>query len=78
MVAVPLVGAVRPTMTRIVVDLPAPLGPRKPVTRPGAAVKVTWSTAVKAPYVLVRSLTSIMGEASPARVCAHIGEAAEP
>ena len=31
---VPDVGGVRPTMTRMVVDLPAPLGPRKPVTRP--------------------------------------------
>ena len=37
-------------MTRMVVDLPAPLGPRKPVTRPVAAVKDTWSTAVKGPY----------------------------
>ena len=35
MVAVPDVGAVRPTITRIVVDLPAPFGPRKPVTSPG-------------------------------------------
>ena len=26
-------------MMRMVVDLPAPLGPRKPVTRPGRAVK---------------------------------------
>ena len=42
------VGGVSPTMTRMVVDLPAPLGPRKPVTRPGRAVKVTSSTAVKA------------------------------
>ena len=31
----PVVGASRPRMTRMVVDLPAPLGPRKPVTRPG-------------------------------------------
>ena len=44
----PVVGGVSPTMMRMVVDLPAPLGPRKPVTRPGAAVKVTSSTAVKA------------------------------
>ena len=34
-------------MIRIVVDFPAPLGPRKPVTRPGWAVKLTSSTAVK-------------------------------
>ncbi len=36
-------------MMRIVVDFPAPLGPRKPVTRPGSAVKVTSLTAVKSP-----------------------------
>ena len=28
-------------MMRMVVDFPAPLGPRKPVTRPGCAVKLT-------------------------------------
>jgi hypothetical protein len=33
-------------MIRIVVDLPAPFGPRKPVTRPGSAVNETRSTAV--------------------------------
>ena len=47
-------------MTRIVVDLPAPLGPRKPVTRPGAAVKVTSSTAVWGPYRLVTASTVII------------------
>ena len=48
-------------MIRMVVDLPAPLGPRKPVTRPGWAVKVTSSTAVKPPYFLVSAVTLIMG-----------------
>ena len=48
-VAVPDEALVKPTMIRRVVDLPAPLGPRKPVTRPGWAVKLTSSTAVKAP-----------------------------
>ena len=47
-------------MMRIVVDLPAPLGPRKPVTRPGSAVKLTWSTAVKSPYFLVTDSSVIM------------------
>src|SRR6187200_2969516 len=61
MVAEPDVGAVRPTMTRMVVDLPAPFGPRNPVTRPGWAVKVTPSTARRPPYVLVSAVTSIMG-----------------
>jgi len=32
-------------MIRIVVDLPAPFGPTKPVTRPGSTVKVRRSTA---------------------------------
>jgi hypothetical protein len=44
----------------MVVDLPAPLGPRKPVTTPGRTVTVKWSTAVLSPYVLVRSLISII------------------
>ena len=48
-------------MTRMVVDLPAPLGPRKPVTRPGSAVKVTSSTAVKPPYLFVSESIVIMG-----------------
>ncbi len=37
----------------MVVDLPAPLGPRKPVTRPARAVKVTSSTALNEPYFLL-------------------------
>ena len=60
MVAEPEVGGVRPTMTRMVVDFPAPLGPRKPVTCPGRAVKLMLSTAVNLPYFLVRLSTSIM------------------
>ena len=35
-VARPASGGVRPQIIRIVVDLPAPLGPRKPVTVPGS------------------------------------------
>src|SRR4051794_10922139 len=67
MVAVPDVGTVRPTMTRIVVDLPAPFGPRKPVTRPGRAVKETLSTAVKPAYLRVSDSTVIMRPPSPRR-----------
>src|SRR6516164_10761963 len=54
MVAVPLVGAARPSSIRSVVVLPAPLGPRKPVTRPGPTSKLRPSTAVTVPYRLVR------------------------
>ena len=65
--AEPDVAGVRPTMIRMVVDFPAPLGPRKPVTRPGRAVKLTSSTAVKPPYFLVRDWTVIMAPTLPAR-----------
>jgi uncharacterized protein YcnI len=36
-------------MSRIVVDLPAPFGPRKPVTMPGWTVKLRSSTATLLP-----------------------------
>ena len=52
MVAFPEVGEVRPTIMRIEVDLPAPFGPRKPVTRPAGATKLTSSTTVAEPYLL--------------------------
>src|SRR5690349_1641216 len=45
---------------RIVVDLPAPFGPRKPVTTPGRTVNVRWSTAVLSPYRFVSPCNSIM------------------
>ena len=45
-------------MTRIVVDLPAPFGPAKPVTRPGEAVKVIPFSASGGPYRL-RSLVRL-------------------
>src|SRR5699024_67295 len=48
-VAVPAVGRSSPRIIRIVVDLPAPLGPRKPVTMPGLTVKVKSSTATVEP-----------------------------
>ena len=48
--AAPEVGVSSPTIARIVVDFPAPFGPRKPVTVPGRATKVRSSTAVVAPF----------------------------
>src|SRR6185437_11311112 len=48
-------------MQRIVVVLPAPFGPRKPVTLPDSIPNVRLSTAVLGPYRLVRPRTSIMG-----------------
>ena len=49
---------------RIVVDLPAPLGPRKPVTLPGCTVNEMPSTAVFVPYLFVRSWASIISRSS--------------
>ena len=43
-----------------VMGLPAPFGPRKPVTRPGRTVKLRSSTAVTGPKRLLIRSTSIM------------------
>jgi hypothetical protein len=59
-VTVPLVGQSRPMIMRIVVDLPEPLGPRKPVTLPGTTSNDTSSTATESPTRLVRLRISIM------------------
>jgi hypothetical protein len=59
-VARPPSAASSPMMTRIVVDLPAPFGPRKPVTWPGRTSKLSRSTAVVRPYRLVRPWTAII------------------
>jgi hypothetical protein len=58
--AAPDVGVVKQTIIRMEVDFPAPFGPRKPVTRPGRAVKETSSTTVLLPYVLERFSIVIM------------------
>ena len=60
MVACPVSGRVRPVSARKVVVLPAPLGPRNPVTVPCWQVNVTSSTATIGPYRLVRLVTEIM------------------
>ena len=58
-VAVPDVGFSSPHSIRIVVDLPAPLLPRKPKISPVLTVNDTWSTATKLPNRRVRSLTTM-------------------
>ena len=45
----------------MVVDLPAPFGPRKPVTIPGRTVKSSRSTAILSPYLLLRPCAWIIG-----------------
>ena len=61
-------------MMRIVVDFPAPLGPRNPVTRPGWAVKLTWSTAVKSPYLRVTESRVIMRSLLLCLTCLGVGD----
>jgi hypothetical protein len=45
----------------MVVDFPAPLGPKKPVTRPGRTRNDSSSTASASLYCLVKPIASIMG-----------------
>src|ERR1700752_2487131 len=59
-VTVPAVGRSSPRISRIVEVLPAPFGPRKPVTLPGSTVNDRSSTATVPPYLLVRPRASIM------------------
>src|SRR5690606_36536362 len=60
MEALPEVGARKPVSIFMVVDLPAPLGPRNPSTSPGATLKDRLSTAVCCAKRLVRFVISIM------------------
>jgi hypothetical protein len=52
--AVPLVARSRPRRMRSVELLPAPFGPRKPVTRPGDDMRLTSSTTVREPCRFTR------------------------
>ena len=60
-VTLPAVGGMKPVIMRMVVDLPAPLGPRKPSTSPRSTVNEMPSTARLAPNVLTRLSMRIMG-----------------
>src|SRR5487761_2008810 len=53
-VALPEVGAIRPHKIRMVVDFPAPFGPRKPKISPCRTSIETRSTATKSPKVFVK------------------------
>ena len=53
--AVPADGAMKHVRMRIVVLLPAPLGPRKPTTSPRRTSKFTLSIARNSPKLLLRS-----------------------
>src|SRR3984885_8129406 len=73
MVTVPAGALSRARITRIVVVLPAPLGPRKPVTWPARTVNDKSSTATRSPYRFDKPCTSIMGTGNPVRPAWRIG-----
>ena len=60
MTAVPAVGGRKPVIIRMVVDFPAPFGPRKPRTSPAATEKDTPFTAWNEPKSFFRFFTSSM------------------
>src|SRR6185437_5776340 len=55
----PAVGSRRPVSILMVVDFPAPLGPRNPKNWPAATLNVTPFTATSSPKVRVRALVWI-------------------
>src|SRR5215470_10366926 len=59
-VAVPALGGRKQVSMRMVVVLPAPLGPRNPTIWPFSTENEMWSTAVVRAYLLVRSETVII------------------
>src|ERR1039458_7307013 len=59
MVASPESGLAKPKIMRRVVVLPAPLGPRNPVTEPGSTLKLRSLTAWTEPKCLVSPRASI-------------------
>src|SRR5215467_12139088 len=63
-VTFPPLGRSRPRISRIVVVLPAPFGPRNPVIFPGSTVNDRLSTAIVSPYRLVRLRASIICQPS--------------
>ena len=54
MVMLPAVGVRAPVSIFIVVVLPAPLGPKKPVISPFSSWKLIAFTAVCCPYIFVK------------------------
>src|SRR3954462_8919102 len=56
----PAVGGMKPVIMRIVVDFPAPLGPRKPSTSPRSTEKEIPSTARFAPKAFAKLWTLII------------------
>src|SRR3954470_6851212 len=73
----PELGASNPVSILMVVDLPAPLGPRKPKNCPGATRRLTPSTATSSPKRRVRDWVEMLGARSiEASNLAHDGRRA--
>ena len=64
----PAVGRAIPTIAFSAVVLPAPFGPRKPVTAPGRTLNDKSSTATSSPYRFVRPSTVIAATTGGTRV----------
>src|SRR5437763_11848988 len=60
--ASPQLGLSSVARMRMVVVLPAPLGPMKPYTSPFSSFSVSRLRAYRSPYIFVRSRVSIMGQ----------------
>src|SRR5438309_11251493 len=64
---------------RMVVVLPAPLGPRKPTTSPGATEKLTSRTTSRPPKRRVRAVAEITARCSlPRDACRGRGRLGQP
>src|SRR6185503_12536669 len=59
-VASPQVGLRSVARMRMVVVLPAPLGPMNPYTSPRSSLRVSRLSAYRSPYIFVRSRVSII------------------
>src|SRR3954451_23930638 len=59
---VPASRGISPVSMRMVVDLPAPVGPRKPKKLPRGTSRSTPSTAALSPYNLRRPRTRMAGD----------------
>src|SRR5947208_7386655 len=75
-VASPEVGSSRPQRILIVVDLPAPFGPRKPKISPRATERDTLSTATKSPKRFTKCLisTAFISGCTGRLLLAHLGD----
>src|SRR4051794_10905399 len=71
-VALPPVGSRIPQSMRMVVDLPAPFGPRTPKISPRSTVSETSRTATRRPKVRDRFSVFTMAPRSSARLRRHI------